>query len=144
MSGRGVLTNVSNSYVPNRRVEMRTITRQECEQLKKEQEKAAKNEVVEAEPEEEVKETEPTGKPAILTTVTTKKNATTLSKLARKYFNNTDCWVYIYAANKDKLSNPDYIPENIVLNIPNLSDDQKSITHEEAIQFVQELAKVSE
>ncbi len=144
MSGRGVLTNVSNSYVPNRRVEMRTITRQECEQLKKEQEEAAKNEVVEAEPEEEVKEAEPAGKPAILTTVTTKKNATTLAKLARKYFNNTYCWVYIYAANKDKLSDPDYIPENIVLNIPNLSDDQKSITHEEAIQFVQELAKVSE
>lgn len=86
---------------------------------------------------------ESAGKPAILTTVTTKKNSTTLSRLARKYFNNTECWVFIYAANRDKLSNPDYIPEDITLNIPNISEEQKNISHEEAIRFVQELAKVS-
>lgn len=133
--GRGVLTNVDNSYLPNRRVEMRIISKEECRQLQQEKAKVEESVAPVA--------VKPAAKPAILTTVNTQKNTTTLSRLARKYFGNTDCWVYIYAANRDKLRNPDYIPENITLKIPNLSEEQKSISHEEAIKFVQELTKVS-
>ncbi len=138
-AGNGILSNVSNSYLPNRRVEIRVITKEECKQLKEQRKNAVKVPVCEIN--EQVEES--AGKPAILTTITTKKNSTTLSRLARKYFNNTECWVFIYAANRDKLSNPDYIPEDIALNIPNISEEQKNISHEEAIRFVQEFAKVS-
>ena len=133
--GRGMLTNVDNSYLPNRRVEMRIISKEKCKQLQQEKAKVEESAAPVA--------VKPAAKPAILTTVNTQKNVTTLSRLARKYFGNTDCWVYIYAANRDKLRNPDYIPENITLNIPNLSGEQKNISHKEAIRFVQELAKVS-
>ena len=133
--GRGVLTNVNNSYLPNRRVEIRIVSKEECKQLQQDKAKLNENTIVAV--------AKPTAKPAVLTTVKTQKNTTTLSRLARKYFGNTDCWVYIYAANRDKLRNPDYIPENITLKIPNLSEEQRNISHEEAIKVVQELAKVS-
>lgn len=133
--GKGVLTNVEKSYLPNRRVEMRAISQEECNRLQ--------NEKTHVEDVAQPVVEKPKAKPAILTTVVTQKNSTTLSRLARRFFNNTDCWVYIYAANKDKLRNPDYIPENLTLRIPNLTEEQKNVTHEEAIRFVQELARVS-
>jgi outer membrane protein OmpA-like peptidoglycan-associated protein len=65
-------------------------------------------------------------------TVTT-EGATTLSKLARKYYNNTYCWVYIYIANKDKLRNPNSVTPGMELVIPELTEEEVRITKDQSL-----------
>jgi outer membrane protein OmpA-like peptidoglycan-associated protein len=50
----------------------------------------------------------------------------TLSRLARKYYNNTQCWVYIYMANSDKMITPNYFQEGMELIIPELTKEELS------------------
>ena len=57
----------------------------------------------------------------------------TLAKLARKYYNNTYCWVYIYIANKDKLTSPNVMPAGISLTIPELTQKEMQITKDESL-----------
>ncbi|MBR6492576.1 MAG: OmpA family protein [Paludibacteraceae bacterium] len=64
--------------------------------------------------------------------VTTGKS-TTLAKLARKYYNNTYCWVYIYIANMDKLKNPNDLKPGTELIIPELTQSEMSITKDEGL-----------
>ena len=64
--------------------------------------------------------------------VTTDKN-TTLSKLARQYYNNTYCWVYIYIANKDRISNPNALTPGTQLIIPELTEKEMRITKDESL-----------
>lgn len=52
----------------------------------------------------------------------------TLSKLARKYYDNTYCWVYIYIANKDRIKNANDVPEGVELIIPELTAEEMQIT----------------
>lgn len=52
----------------------------------------------------------------------------TLSKLARQYYDNTYCWVYIYIANKDRIKNANDVPEGIELIIPELTAEEMQIT----------------
>ena len=52
----------------------------------------------------------------------------TLSKLARKYYDNTYCWVYIYIANKDRIKNANNVPEGLGLIIPELTAEEMQIT----------------
>ena len=59
--------------------------------------------------------------------------ATTLSKLARKYYNNTYCWVYIYIANKDKLRNPNSVTPGMDLVIPELTAEEMRITKDQSL-----------
>ena len=61
------------------------------------------------------------------------EKSTTLSKLARKYYNNTYCWVYIYMANKDKIPNPNSIEPGIVLTIPELTQQEMRITKDQSL-----------
>ena len=55
-----------------------------------------------------------------------------LSQLARKYYNNTFCWVYLWIANRSIAQDPNLIMPKCVLKIPKLNDCQKSITKQEA------------
>ena len=64
--------------------------------------------------------------------VTTAKS-TTLAKLARKYYNNTYCWVYIYIANMDQLKNPNELKPGTELIIPELTQSEMSITKDEGL-----------
>ena len=59
--------------------------------------------------------------------------ATTLSKLARKYYNNTYCWVYIFIANKDKLRNPNSVTPGMDLVIPELTEEEMRITKDQSL-----------
>jgi hypothetical protein len=43
-----------------------------------------------------------------------------LSKLAIKYYNDMDKWPIIYDANRDKIKDPNRLPPNVVLAIPDL------------------------
>ena len=61
------------------------------------------------------------------------KKSTTLSKLARQYYNNTYCWVYIYIANKDKISNPNTLTPDMDLIIPELTEEEMRITKDQSL-----------
>ena len=64
---------------------------------------------------------------------TTTEASTTLSKLARKYYNNTYCWVYIYIANKDKIRNPNALVPGTDLVIPELTEEEMRITKDQSL-----------
>jgi outer membrane protein OmpA-like peptidoglycan-associated protein len=64
--------------------------------------------------------------------VTTDKT-TTLSRLARQYYNNTYCWVYIYIANKEKINNPNALEPGTKLIIPELTQHEMEITKDESL-----------
>lgn len=55
-----------------------------------------------------------------------------LSRLARKYYNNTFCWVYLWIANRSIAPDPNLILPKCVLKVPKLNDCQLSITKQEA------------
>lgn len=59
--------------------------------------------------------------------------STTLSKLARKYYNNTYCWVYIYIANKEKIKNPNTLIVGTKLTIPELTQEEMRITKDQSL-----------
>ncbi len=59
--------------------------------------------------------------------------STTLARLARKYYNNTYCWVYIYVANMDKIKNPNALKPGIELTIPELTQKEMRITKDEGL-----------
>ena len=61
------------------------------------------------------------------------EQSTTLAKLARQYYNNTYCWVYIYIANKEKINNPNKLAPGISLTIPELTEKEMQITKDEGL-----------
>lgn len=68
----------------------------------------------------------------------------TLSNLARKYYDNTFCWVYIYAANRDKIDSPNVIPEGTELVIPELTEKELNITMKECLRIYSMVAHQKE
>ena len=63
----------------------------------------------------------------------------TLSAIARKYYGNTYCWVFIYEANKKTLKSPNYIPQGARLVIPDLTDEQRHISKNKAEAIYEKL-----
>lgn len=63
----------------------------------------------------------------------------TLSKMARKHYANTFCWVYIYMANKDRIANPDKVAVGLEVNIPELTEAQQMITRRQADKILSNL-----
>lgn len=106
------------SYAPNRRVEMHVMTQHEFELLNSETNVPS--------------QTVPSDKSVVVD-----KN-TTLAKLARKYYGNTHCWIYIYRANVDIIEDPNNLTPGLSLFIPVLTDKQKMTTREEAAEMYRE------
>lgn len=135
------------AYGPNRRAAIRLVDKETFDRMKgdleyKRAHRDMEEEPAEAKPAPTVK-TVPlneSAKPAKVNTykqrsseeVVTDKS-TTLSKLARKYYNNTYCWVYIYIANKEKIANPNAITPGITLTIPELTKEEMSITKDQGL-----------
>lgn len=135
------------AYGPNRRAAIRLVDKETFDRMKgdleyKRAHRDMEEEPAEAKPAPTVK-TVPlneSAKPAKVNTykqrsseeVVTDKS-TTLSKLARKYYNNTYCWVYIYIANKEKIANPNTITPGITLTIPELTKEEMSITKDQGL-----------
>ena len=141
------------AYSPNRRASIRLVDKETFDRMKEnlEEQHATLEEEIGYEP-----EPEPVAKPApapVKTvplaessrkekvneykqrdneTVVTDPN-TTLSKLARQYYDNTYCWVYIYIANKEKISNPNKLTPGIELTIPELTEQEMNITKDEGL-----------
>lgn len=100
------------SYSPNRRVVIRVLTSDEFEQAHG-QRPVANQQV-------------PSPKNIVV------KRGETLSKLARRYYGNTHCWIYIFEANLDVMPTPNSIHPGMELQIPSLTEKQMLITKEEA------------
>lgn len=62
-----------------------------------------------------------------------------LAQLARRYYGQTDYWVFIYEANRDVISNPHDISTGTALRIPKLSPELRDYTNPATIQLVNEL-----
>ena len=59
----------------------------------------------------------------------------TLSKLARKYYNNSQCWVYIYIAYTDKMTTPNDFKEGMELIIPELTAEELKIEPKDVLRL---------
>lgn len=96
------------AYTPNRRAEVQLLSAEEFNGKKQNTAalKAAEKATIETAPQS-----------TTLDTVVIKPGMT-LSKLARKYYKNTDDWTLIYEANKDVIANPDKLQEGITIVIP--------------------------
>lgn len=154
VEGKGKLENVRAEYSPNRRVEMRLLTAQEAEALRASAGDAQQSQASGAQAHSSGagdrtpnlgKQSNAAGAASaqaaavdetqVIATETVNGN-TTLSRLARKYYGNTFCWVYIYAMNKSVIPNPNKLEAGQQLRIPKLSDVDKQITKQEAEQYI--------
>ena len=136
------------SYSPNRRAAIRLVDKETFDRMKEnlDEQHALLEEVTgpEVEPEPVAK---PVTVPLTESSHKEKENeylqresetvvtepTTTLSKLARQYYDNTYCWVYIYIANKDKISNPNKLTPGTELTIPELTQEEMDITKDEGL-----------
>ncbi|MCQ2312805.1 MAG: HU family DNA-binding protein [Paludibacteraceae bacterium] len=62
-----------------------------------------------------------------------------LAYLARKYYGQTDLWVFIYEANRDQFPNPNDIKTGDKLRIPKLSTEQQDLSNPANRQLVDQL-----
>lgn len=140
------------AYGPNRRAAIRIVDKATFERMKQDLDEKRAHRIVEEDSAPAVQ-----AAPAKTTTVNTvplsesarpekvntykqraneqvvTEKTTTLSKLARKYYNNTYCWVYIYIANKDKIQNPNALVPGTTLIIPELTQQEMRITKDQSL-----------
>lgn len=121
------------AYSPNRRAEIRLVTHAEFEKFK--------NECISGESKksimyiyEEKKQQLELETYNILDEVEVQKGVT-LSQLARKYYQNTHGWVYIYMVNKQIIPSPNALTTGSHLIIPALTDAQRAITKDECLEL---------
>ena len=132
--GRGIIVPKSGkkvAYAANRRAEIRLVTKEEFDRLieecsEKQQVRYSQTAVVER--------TDDTPDWAIATE--TVSDETTLAKLARKYYDNTHCWVYIYQSNRNVITSPNNLLSGAKIYIPQLTEEQRSITKDECLKLL--------
>jgi len=112
--GKGIIRGLRSTaaYAPNRRAELQLMSREEFDNFSEEM--IPENQTI------------PTNKTIVV------KAGDSLSKLARKYYGNSNCWVFIYEANKSTIGAPTSLREGIELDLPDLSAKQRMISHDEA------------
>ena len=150
-SGKLVGRRSTKSYSPNRRAAIHLVDEETFELMKLELD--AKSEVRDPSYEPTIENSRPMHEPKLIPLsesarkekinqyktrqgerVKTEKG-TTLSKLARKNYDNVYCWVYIYLANKEVIPNPNAIPEDVELLIPELTEEELNITKEDGLSL---------
>lgn len=62
-----------------------------------------------------------------------------LAYLARKYYGQTDLWVFIYEANKDRYTNPNAIPMGEKIRIPVLPNEWQDLNNPQVRQTIDQL-----
>jgi len=67
------------------------------------------------------------------------KEGSRLTIMSRKYFKSKDFWVYIYEANKERISNPDEIAIGTLIRIPKLDPRLIDITNPRCMLKAKEL-----
>lgn len=132
------------SYSPNRRAAIRLVDKDTFERMKLnlDEERANREEEVQTIPLTESARPEKVNEYQLRSNEEVKTNkSTTLSKLARQYYNNTYCWVYIYIANKEKIKNPNALNPGTKLIIPELTAEEMRITKDESLVLFQNARK---
>lgn len=69
-----------------------------------------------------------------IATVTIKKGSH-LTLIAEKYYGHRNFWVFIYEANKDRISNPDALPAGFKVNIPLLDPALVDASNPECVEY---------
>ncbi len=64
-----------------------------------------------------------------------------LTKFAKQYYGHPNFWVYIYEANKSKISNPDNVPTGIDIKIPKMDKRLVDSSNRESLEFALQLQK---
>ena len=124
------------AYGPNRRAQIRLVDKETFDRLKADLDEKREMRVIETQTiplSESARQEKVNDYKARPSKSVTADKSTTLSKLARQYYDNVYCWVYIYMANIDRIENPNAINEGSVLIIPELTRDELSITKEESL-----------
>lgn len=62
-----------------------------------------------------------------------------LAYLARKYYGQTDLWVFIFEANKDRYANPNAIPMGEEIRIPVLPNEWQDLNNPQVRQTIDQL-----
>ena len=62
-----------------------------------------------------------------------------LALLARKYYNETDMWVFIYEANRKTIAHPSDIPVGTKIRLPKIPRELRDLSNPETRQLVDEL-----
>ena len=136
--GKVIARRSTTSYGPNRRAAIRLVDKETFDRLKNnlDDQKANRSEVEKTVPLTESSRLEKVNtyqqRGGEEVTVT---KSITLAKLARQYYNNTYCWVYIYIANKEKISNPNALLPGTKLTIPELTAKEMQITKDESLML---------
>lgn len=117
------------AYSPNRRSDIRLMPCSEFEEIKQANDNRAE---MAAEAQAQAMSERENG-------VITAPEGMTLSAIARKYYGNTYCWVFIYDANKTTLKSPNYIPAGTRLVIPDLTEEQLQISKRNADIFLESI-----
>lgn len=73
---------------------------------------------------------------AALPTVEVVRKGSRLAQIARRYYNNHEYWVFIYEANKDKISDPNIIPVKMEIVVPDLNERLKGKSADEIEQII--------
>ena len=129
------------SYSPNRRAAIRLVDKATFERMKHDLDDTRANRIEEEDkPQVQTVPLSESARPEKVNEYQhrsseegTTDKSTTLSRLARKYYNNTYCWVYIYIANKEKISNPNALVPGTTLIIPELTQQEMQITKDESL-----------
>jgi hypothetical protein len=67
-----------------------------------------------------------------------------LAWIAKKYYGNKAYWPYIYAANKDHLTNPSMIPIGTPIRVPKLTKAQLDTTNQATLSTLERLRREAE
>ena len=111
------------AYTPNRRADIKLMNCEDFEEVKAENDRRIA--------EEQKKRDEAMA--ARQNGYITAPEGYTLSAIARKYYGNPYCWVFIFEANKTTLkNNPNIVPPKARLLIPDLSEAQLNISQKKA------------
>ncbi len=132
--GRVIGKRSKAAYGPNRRAEIRIVTREEFEQMKAECAEGRINTSMSLNNDTDLE----TLADAVLDKVAVSKNMT-LSQLARHYYQNTHCWIFIYQANRKVISNPNALTTGTELVIPGLTEAQRTITKDKCLDIYKKL-----
>jgi len=114
--GRGIIRGRRSTaaYSPNRRAVIKLMSKDEFEQSHGK--RPAANQLISG------------SKKVVI-----EKNST-LAKLAREYYGNTHCWIYIFENNLSILPTPSNLQPGTEITLPVLTEKQMLITKEEAAQ----------
>ncbi len=138
---KGRVSNVNSQYGPNRRVELRVCKREDLPQSPVSNTNSTISKPISTAVESPNKTEEGVDIIAtvlashdVLSKVTTTE-ITTFARISRKYYGNTYCWPYVYAANRGIVmgNNPDKLIRGAQLVIPKLSEVEISSATPETV-----------